>query len=107
MLLSVMGLHLRNRSRGTLAVRPSSLGAPPRGALAARSSVGPCVDRQPEGRSSARNQVPVRPEEEGRVLAEFRLHPRDLQQCLLIRRHSEVKCEVLHRLPQRGRLRLR
>ena len=65
------------------------------------------MDRQPKGRSSARNQVPVRLEEEGILLAELRVHPRELQQCLPIRRHSEVKCEVLHRLSQRGRLRLR
>ena len=99
-----MVLLLRNRSRGPLAVRPSSLGAPPRGALAARSSVGPCVDRQPKGRSSVKDpKIPVRQEKKDRVLAELEwLHPRELQECLPIRLHSEVKCEELHRLLQRG-----
>ena len=65
------------------------------------------MDRQPEGRSSVKDQkVPVRQESEDRVLAELKwLHPRELQECLPIRRRSEVKCGELHRLHQRGRLR--
>ena len=82
-----MGLLLRYRSRGALAVR---------------SLVVPCADRQPEGRSSVKDQkVPVRQQSEDRAPAGLkRLLPQEPQECLPICRRSEVKYGELHRLHQ-------
>ena len=73
-----------------------------RGAPAVRSLVGPYKDLQPDGRSSAKNQlVPVRQQSEDRAPAGLeRSHPREPQECLPIRRRSEVKYGELHRLHQ-------